>query len=399
MCTTWARVGAFSNDTRVSMTFAAKSKSFPVKALTRRALCAHLHRPFDAVVFDLEFLSSQGLRVPMPVEQLPAVQVAFEYTVIVPQDPSQTAEAVDDADADADDAPSAAPARPPAPCFVRQRRRRIMTRPAQLARSTRAMYDSCDAAAVTCVLVHKALHAASLRGTSDARRMLVDWLALVASTCSALAPPLAGGGAPASPSAAAAVAAYEPQPDPTCAACPALHAMPRLVFGVLASPVLWPLRTHPDARAVAAFTVAALVPQQCTLWAYPTLTPWMDMDTEMADQSGLALSRTAMVLAGAPLFVLDAWHTIIVYQAPGGPDTHQQQQQPWPPPMGTLLRARVHELRDGRSVTPDVVYLRGGVDDVARLEAALLDDGGACVGDGDASRGKFMEAVLERGSQ
>jgi hypothetical protein len=133
------------------------------------------------VVFDLEFLSNQGLHAPSPVEQPPAVQVAFEYTVLVPQE-AETGDGSDDA--------SAPPAPAQGPCFVRQRRRRIMTAPAQVARSGRAMYEACDMAAISCVLIHKALHATAVRGVSDARRMLVDWLALVASTCSTtFAPP------------------------------------------------------------------------------------------------------------------------------------------------------------------------------------------------------------------
>ena len=344
--------------------------------------CRPRDRPYDAVVFDLEFLSSQGLHVPLPVEQLPAVQAAFEYTVIVPLDLSLHAEESDD-DADDTDKPAAVPT-PQTPCFVRQRRRRIITKPAQLARSTRAMYDSCDAASVTCVLIHKALHAASLRGTSDARHMLVDWMALVASTCSGLTPP---SGAPAGPS-----NGLHAPPDPTCATCPALRAMPRLVFGVLASPLLWPLRSHPDLRAVSMSLATSLNPRHCALWAYPTLTPWTDVDTEVSDQAGgLPLSRSAMAFAGgAPLFILDAFHTIIVYHAPVAPG---QEQQPMPPPLGTLLRAKVNELRDSRGITPRVLHLRGGVDDIAPLEAALLDEGGACV-DGDASLGKFLHAVM-----
>jgi hypothetical protein len=87
---------------------------------------------------------------------------------------------------------------------------------------------------------------------------------------------------------------------------------------------------------------------------------------------------------------LDAFHTIIVYHAPVAPG---QEQQPMPPPLGTLLRARVNELRDSRGIAPRVLHLRGGVDDIAPLEAALLDEGGSCV-DGDASLGKFMHAVM-----
>ena len=303
------------------------------------------------------------------MEQPPAVQVAFEYTVLVPQE----AEA-----GDGSDEASAPPAPAKGPCFVRQRRRRIMTAPAQVARSGRAMYEACDMAAISCVLIHKALHATAVRGVADARRMLVDWLALVASTCSStFAPP-----------GSLAV------PDPSCAACPALHGMPRVVFGVLASPLLWPLRTHPDMRAAAFAAATSLVSEHCVLWAYPRMTAWADVDTplqeEGAEEASLSLSRAAMAAVGASIFVIDALHTVVVYSVAVAPG---QEQQPMPPPLGTLLRARVYALRDSRAVTPRLLYIRGGIDDVAALEAALLDEGGLCAGYGDASLGAFLQVV------
>ena len=324
-------------------------------------------------MFDLEFLSTQGLHAPSPVEQPPAVQVAFEYTVIVPLEAEPQPEA-------GSDGVAVQPAARQGPCFGRQRRRRIMTAPAQVARSGRAMYESCDMASIACVLIHKALHATAVRGVSDARRMLVDWMALVASTCSSTF---------AAPGSQAA-------PDPTCAACPSLHAMPRVVFGVLASPLLWPLRTHPDVRAVAAAAATSLTPEHCVLWAYPKMTAWADVDTPLQQEEGghevgIPLSRSAMASAGASIFVIDALHTVVVYSAAVPPG---QEQQPVPAPLGTLLRARVNGLKDSRGVTPRLLSIRGGIDDVAALETALLDEGSVCAVDGDASLAAFMQAVV-----
>jgi hypothetical protein len=45
-------------------------------------------RPHDCVAFDFEFASSEGFSAPSAVDQPPAVQLAFEYTIILPARPA-----------------------------------------------------------------------------------------------------------------------------------------------------------------------------------------------------------------------------------------------------------------------------------------------------------------------
>lgn len=124
-------------------------------------------RPNDALAFDLAFASSEGFAAPSAggLEQPPAVQLAFEYTVLL-----RGSEAEEAAEAEAEGGARATAH------FVRQRRRRITTHPARLARSLRQQYEAVDAEAVQVLLTHKALRAAAAEGMSEARLMLSDWL-------------------------------------------------------------------------------------------------------------------------------------------------------------------------------------------------------------------------------
>jgi len=317
----------------------------------------------DTVAFDFEYATSEGFGAPSTVDQPPAVQVAFEYTILLPVVVSDVAEPEDEAP----DAP-APPSEPSS--FVRQRRRRIMTAPAKLARTRRQMFESCDADATTVLLTHKAIRAASSEGILEARLMLTDWLAVLAARCS---------GAYAQPGSISTTA------DASFACCPALQPLPRLVYGLLSGPLLGALHVHPDARAFTASLATALEPLALSRVLYPKMVPWEDVDT--VGGGTLSLARAAMAATGAPIYLLDALKTVLVYYAavpPGAP------QQPMPPPQKSALRAALNELRDSRALTPRVLFVQGGRDDASVLEALLLDDGGVAE---DSSLGAFVEAV------
>jgi hypothetical protein len=283
-------------------------------------------RPHDCLAFDFDFASSEGFSAPTAVEQPPAVQLAFEYTVIVP------VRAVGTSGCDyqlccvltsllsrlqQQGAPGSSAAAEPSTgdaaavvSFVRERRRRIVTLPAKIARTRRQVFETCDPEVTAVLLTHKALRAAATDGLAEARLMLTDWLAALVARASEAFP--SGAGA---------------TPDASLTACATLTPLPRTVFGLLCSPLLRALRVHPDERAHAAHLAAALPPQSLACLLYPRMMSWRGAETRDDDQ--LPLSRAGMAIAGAPLFVVDGFTIVVVYAAPTVPGMPAE---PFPPP-------------------------------------------------------------------
>ena len=104
----------------------------------------------------------------------------------------------------------------------------------------------------------------------------------------------------------------------------------------------------------------------------------------------LPLSRAAIGAAsGACAFLIDALLTVIVYLPP---PRAGQSAMTLPLPPKSALRAAIGELREGREVTPRVLYLRGGAEDCSAFEDMLLDDGSSALVD-DSSFASFLAAV------
>ena len=322
--------------------------------------------------FDLDYASAEGFSAPSSVDQPPALQLAFEYTTLVPSAPG--------AEGDAGS-------------FVRQRRRRVVTQPARVARSRRHGFESCDAEAAVALLTHKALRAVATEGLGEARAMVSDWLGALVARASEAYP--SGPGA---------------TPDATLGgACPPLASLPRAAFGLLRGPLLRG-GAHPDARAHAAHLAAALTPAALATLLYPRASPWQDPDTAIEDAEGLPLARTSLHEAAAPLVVLDALTDVIVYAAPPPPGAPPR--LPLPPRVRmrcfalhcagdhALIRAsllcaqsalqlQLNALRETRPCTPRVQYILAGAGGEAALEEMLLEDGGG----GEPTFDAFLDAV------
>ncbi len=197
-----------------------------------------------------------------------------------------------------------------------------MTAPAKMARTRRQVFETCDAEATAVLLAQKALRVATADGVAEARLMLTEWLAALVARASEAFP--SGAGA---------------TPDASFVACPPLMPLPRAVFGLLCSPLLRALRAHPDARAHAAHLAAALPPDALARLLYPSLAGWRDAETR--EHGELALARAAMAAACAPLYVLDAFTTVIVYGAPSPPGAPEH---PFPPPHKVRVCSRLRGL-------------------------------------------------------
>ncbi len=243
--------------------------------------------------FDLDYASAEGFSAPSAVDQPPAVQLAFEYTTLL----------VPSSDADGGGS------------IVRQRRRRVVTLPARVARSRRAGFESCDAQAAVALLTHKALRGVAAEGLAEARAMVSDWLGALVARASEAYP--SGPGA---------------TPDATLGgACPPMASLPRAAFGLLRGPLLRG-GAHPDARAHAAHLAAALSPDALATLLYPHAAQWLDPDTRVDDADGLPLGRAYLDEAAAPLVVLDGLTDVLIYA--------QQPQPGAPPPFPLPSRVR-----------------------------------------------------------
>jgi hypothetical protein len=67
-----------------------------------------------------------------------------------------------------------------------------------------------------------------------------------------------------------------------------------------------------------------------------------------------SLSRAALVTAGAPIFLLDTFTSLILYYTPGYPASI-----PFPPPHSSLLRKTVQAVKQSRQISPQLKMFRG----------------------------------------
>lgn len=86
---------------------------------------------------------------------------------------------------------------------------------------------------------------------------------------------------------------------------------------------------------------------------FPLLSSYSSPEAQAFPQHSLC--EAALSTSGAPLFMLDAHTEVLMYCATGGP-----QEQPFPPPQGSLLRNAINAARTGRRMTPRLRLLRGG---------------------------------------
>ena len=82
-----------------------------------------------------------------------------------------------------------------------------------------------------------------------------------------------------------------------------------------------------------------------------------------------ALSRAALIAAGAPIFLLDCFTALVLYYAVGCPPQLQ-----FPPPQSSQLRRTINSLRQKRWPTPSLTMLRGGIDTAQPFLDHLLEE-------------------------
>lgn len=313
---------------------------------------------FATYAYDFEFASSDGFsRHTDP----PVVQIAFQYTVVVPHEQSSNA-----------GSQSASRSK-----FSLQRRLRIRTVQYGIARNINELYDGVDSESVLSILVHKVIVASLDQGVREGRSLLHDWLVILTAQYNDMYKIVASE-----------VGTSLSRVDVSFSQCPQLQGLPRLVFALLRNPLLrfHEEGVHPDYRIYLQCLFSALDPTSLHRAIYPVLTSYTTPDKQAFPRHSLSLA--AILTSGSPIFFLDAFiHLIVYYTSTADPSL------PFPPPHDCLLRNTINKLKQERCITPKLTFIHGGQDDATVFHNYLIEEQDV-VGTGVSSAMGFV-AFLE----
>ncbi|KAJ8476497.1 hypothetical protein OPV22_020224 [Ensete ventricosum] len=238
----------------------------------------------------------------------PVIQIAFQYSIVVPNEMQNDAGLVS------------------AARYSLKRRLRVKTLQFTTARSINDLYDSVDPEVVLSILVHKVNLASLEKGVREGRLLIHDWLVILLSQ---------------------------------------YHDAYKLVR----SPLLrfHEEGVHPDYRIYLQCLFSSLEPSSLQCAIYPVLTSYATPDKQAYPRH--SLSRAALVKSGSPIFFLDAFTNLIVYYS-----STADSSLPFPPPHDCLLRTTINRLKQERSITPKLMFIRGGHDDATAFENHLMED-------------------------
>ncbi|KAL7127110.1 hypothetical protein ABFS83_14G233400 [Erythranthe nasuta] len=296
---------------------------------------------FATYAYDFDFVNDVGFS--RHSKELPTIQIAFQYTVVVPPDePSISG--------------SSSSKRGK---YSLKRRMRIRTLQFETARSVNDIYDTVDPEVVLSILVHEVILSSLENGVREARISLHEWLVnLTAQYNDAykIAEYTRGG-------------LSTSHVDVAFTQCPQLQHLPRLVFALLRSPLLrfHEEGVHPDYRIYLQCLFSALEPSSLNRAVYPSLSSYDTPDKQAYPRH--SLSRAALITSGSPIFLLDAFtHLIVFYSSTAGAT------MPFPPPQDCLLRSTINKLKQERIITPKLIFVRGGIDDATAFENYLIEE-------------------------
>ncbi|KAJ4980050.1 hypothetical protein NE237_010830 [Protea cynaroides] len=296
---------------------------------------------YGTYAYDFDFTSSFGFS--RNVADSPMLQIAFQYTVFVPPEELASAENIS----------------PSRSGHSLKRRIRIRTLKYETARNINELYDSVDSEVVMSILVHKVISASLEEGVREGRMLLHDWLVILTAQYNDACKVVQYGNGSLATS----------QIDVAFTQCPQLQPLPRLVFALLRNPLLWfhEEGVHPDYRIYLQCLFSALEPRSLHRAVYPVLTSYATPDKQAYPRH--SLSRAALITSGSPIFFLDAFTTLIVYYSSTADPI-----LPFPPPHDCLLRTTINKLKQERSITPKLIFIRGGQDDASAFEHYLIEE-------------------------
>ncbi|KAI3461288.1 hypothetical protein Pfo_017951 [Paulownia fortunei] len=296
---------------------------------------------FATYAYDFDFVNDVGFS--RHSKELPTLQIAFQYTVIVPLNE-----------------PSISGSNPSKRAnYSLKRRLRIRTLQFGTARNINEIYDSVDPEVVLSILVHEVILSCLENGVREGRILLHEWLVnLTAQYNDAFK-----------------IAEYTRGSlttshfDVAFTQCPQLQPLPRLVFALLRNPLLrfHEEGVHPDYRIYLQCLFSALEPSSLSRAVYPLLASYDTPDKQAFPRH--SLSRAALITSGSPIFFLDAFTTLIVFYS-----STADAALPFPPPQDCLLRTTINKLKQERIITPKLIFIRGGQDDATAFENYLIEE-------------------------
>ncbi|XP_058088597.1 protein transport protein SEC23 D [Magnolia sinica] len=294
---------------------------------------------YTTYAYDFEFTNAVGFsRHTEP----PILQIAFQYTIVVPHEEASNSGHLSSNKSK----------------HSLKRRLRIRTLQYSTAGNMNELYDSVDSEVVLSILVHKVILASLEQGIKEGRMLLHDWLVILAAQYND----------------AYKLVRYEngsssSQIDVAFSQCPHLQPLPRLVFALLRNPLLrfHEEGVHPDYRIYLQCLFSALEPSSLHRAVYPVLTSYVTPDKQAYPRH--SLSRAALITSGSPIFFLDAFTNLIVYYS-----STADPSLPFPPPHDCLLRTTINKLKQERSITPKLQFIRGGQDDATAFENYLIEE-------------------------
>ncbi|KAG9440267.1 hypothetical protein H6P81_020432 [Aristolochia fimbriata] len=289
--------------------------------------------------YDFDFANTVGFsRHTEP----PVIQIAFQYTVIVPHEESS-------------DSVSRSTHKSR---YTLKRHLRIRTLQYATAANMNELYDSVDPEVVLSILIHKVISASLEQGIREGRILLQDWLVILTAQYNEAYKLVEHGNE-----------SLLSRVDVAFSQCPQLQPLPRLVFALLRSPLLrlHEEGVHPDYRIYLQCLFSALEPGSLHRAVYPVLTSYATPDKQAYPRH--SLSRAALTTSGSPIFFLDAFTNLIVYYA-----STADPALPFPPPQDCLLRTTINKLKQDRSITPKLTFIRGGQDDATLFENYLIEE-------------------------
>ncbi|KAK4440604.1 putative protein, mitochondrial [Sesamum alatum] len=296
---------------------------------------------FTTYAYDFDFVNNVGFS--RHSRKHPILQVAFQYVVVVPSE-----------------ALSVSGSSPKNSVkFSLKRRLRIRTLQFATAANINEIYDSVDHEVVLSILVHELILTSLEQGVGKSRTSLHEWLVNLTARCNEafrIDEYKRGGLA----TAGADVAFHQ---------CPQLQVLSRLVFALLQNPILRSHEegVHPDYRIYLHCLFSALEPASLSRVLYPLLISYETPDKQAFPRH--SLSRAALTTSRSPIFLLDAFTTLIVfYSSTADPAL------PFPPPQHCLLRTTINKLKEERCITPKLIFIKGGRDDATALENYLIED-------------------------
>jgi hypothetical protein len=195
--------------------------------------------------------------------------------------------------------------------------------------------------------------------------------------------------------------------DSAFKACEALQGLPRAAYALLRGPLLGGTATHPDTLCALRTLWDILPPAELATAVYPHLSSWASPDQLAFPRHSLC--RAALALSRQPIYLLDAYRSLVVFYASQG---HQHSSTPnaaaaaapFPPPHHSRLRQHCAALSQARRLTPRVTVVREGEGEGDQIFGQWLieDDrggGGANLGTFLDFLGQIKELVTEVASQ